>query len=340
MRSWRREPACLPNPDSRAHSFPSVSRRDSPTSRASKREWPQRQWPTPRPTSRDQRCRSCSPRPRQESPGESATGEHAEEDQPLQHRSRRMRRVEAALQQSAARRDAAKKKRYQDHNQRILTRKKSHEDACVTEANDEGFARGAMDGHDLYRACQSCCRPTKEAGKQDQAANGQANHLRGASIATKDIHGKTNRGVAQQQMQRETDHETDHQPPMHRPARDVADHEAFRDRPTLGFERLREIAYRTADQMVEQGNSDIVEQQGGYGLIDTAEMLQRPRRPDPQPAGQSARGDCEHRSDHARRIAECHAGQHGADSPEYNSAFSPDNEQTNASWDKRTKRGQ
>src|SRR5215831_4962004 len=238
MRSWRREPACLPNPDSRAHSFPSVSRRDSPTSRASKREWPQRQWPTPRPTSRDQRCRSCSPRPRQESPGESATGEHAEEDQPLQHRSRRMRRVEAALQQSAARRDAAKKKRHQDHDQRILTRKKSHQDACVTEANDQGFARGAMDRDDFYRPCESRRRPAKEAGKQDQAADRQA--------------------------------------PMHRPAWYVADHEAFRDRPALGFERLRVIAYRAADQMVEQGNSDIVEQQGGYGLIDAAEMLQRP----------------------------------------------------------------
>src|SRR5262252_1610322 len=116
-----------------------------------------------------------------------------------------------------------------------------------------------MDRDDLYRPRESRRRPAQEASKQDQAADRQANHLRGASIATKDIHTETNRRVAQQQMQRETDDETDHQTPMHRPARDVADHEALRDRPALGLERLRKVAYRAAYQMVEQGNSDIVE---------------------------------------------------------------------------------
>ena len=68
---------------------------------------------------------SCCAPARQQPSREGVAGQHAQEDQSLQHGGGGMRNVEPALQQAAACRDAAEQQRHQDDGQCILPRQET-----------------------------------------------------------------------------------------------------------------------------------------------------------------------------------------------------------------------
>src|SRR5262249_21618220 len=75
--------------------------------------------------------------------------EHENEDDALQHQHRRIGQAKAALQQSAARADAAEQNCDRDDCERILPRQERDQDAGETVAGGEVGIGAALNGRDL-----------------------------------------------------------------------------------------------------------------------------------------------------------------------------------------------
>ena len=70
----------------------------------------------------------------------------------MQHQHRGVRQIEAALQQAAARADAAEQDRHRDDRERMLAREERDQDAGVAVAGDERGVGAAVHRRDLGHA--------------------------------------------------------------------------------------------------------------------------------------------------------------------------------------------
>ncbi len=83
---------------------------------------------------------------------------------------------------------------------------------------------------DFDHAGQARRRAADEAGDQDQLADGQADHARGADIAARDAGREAEHGVVDQDIGEDASDDPQHQAPMHFGAGDGADHVDVADR--------------------------------------------------------------------------------------------------------------
>mgnify|MGYP003694492193 CR=1 FL=1 len=140
-----------------------------------------------------------------------------------------------ALKQSTAGRDTTEHQGYQGPLPEHFGAQEKPQECRRSRARQPGIAGGAVHRHDLNGAREpSGCAARKQASRTSRPI-GRARHLCRAPIASEYIHRKAERRVAQKQVQRTTDNKADDQTPMHGQVRNIADHEAFRDRPALGL---------------------------------------------------------------------------------------------------------
>jgi len=193
----------------------------------------------------------------------------------------------------------------------MLAREKRDEDPGVTVADDERGAGEAVHGHDLDRAGQPGRSASEDRRRQDQRADRQPRHARGADVAADDVHGEADDRVSHEDPRDDTGRDAEDEAPMNSRSRDRADHQALADRPRRGLQHLTEIADGPADEVIHHRDGDVVQEQRRDGLVDAAPVPERAGHADPHSTGERS-GEA-HQPDGKRRWerAEVNAGEDG-----------------------------
>ena len=199
----------------------------------------------------------------------------------LQHQHRRVGQVHAALDQAARRIDAAEQDGDRDDRQRVVPGEEGDEDAgvAVARGDSEALALPCTAATSIMPASPAKA-PPQRGEADDQRADGQALHLRGAHVAAGDAGAKPQRvfSISTQERMQATTPTTRPQctsVPGMLPMRKLVGQRLGR--------RLVEggrIAQRPLDQMVHQRDGDIGHQQAGDRLVDArgSGAARRPRR--------------------------------------------------------------
>ena len=95
-------------------------------------------------------------------------------------------KAEDALQEPAARRDAAEQQRHGNDGEPVVAREEGHEDARVAVAGDERRVRAAVHGGDLERAGKAGRRAGERTRDDDDPGDAHAGKPRRACVAADD----------------------------------------------------------------------------------------------------------------------------------------------------------
>ena len=190
------------------------------------------------------------------------------------------------------------------------------------------------------RAGKPSCRTAQPTGQKRQPAYVKPGHLCGATVAAQHRHRKARDRVAQQNVQRTDDRHAHHQPPMHRPAGNVAQSVKFGHRYALRLDRHVEIPDRASHEVQQDRRRDVIHQKGRNRLVHAAPVLQCPCGHDPRCAEHGTGQTAGHHAKPPRQACQHHAGQHSADTAQRQRAFAADHQHAHPGRDQRTKRGQ
>ena len=232
-----------------------------------------------------------------------------------------------ALQQPAAGANPAEQHRDRDQRQRVLAGEKGDEDAGVAIASDQIGAGALLHGRDLDHAGKASRSAAKKAGQHDQPADRQANHARRPQIAPGDPRGKADRGVADQHVGADADDDADRQAPMDLGTGHCADHVGIADRRRGRLVEAARIAERPLDELVQNGDRDVVQQQAGNRLVDAAPVAQCPDQCDPQAAGDDPRRGHRQQRRNRRRAVQRDAGHRRKQAADHKGALAADDHQ-------------
>ena len=102
--------------------------------------------------------------------------------------------------------------------------------------------------------------------------------------------------------------------------------------------QARRVAHRTLDEVVQQGDRDVVEEQAADRLVDSAERAQRSGEGDPAAADGEPRRGHRHRDEQRREIAEAEAAGGRRQPADDERAFASDDHEPEPRWNRGAER--